>query len=232
MERYPVEEWAMQIEGKMNALDARIETELRRRYARDFKVVRRKISSEEALVTLYASPVDDPALMFRVNVTDGPVIRDDYVAFLRLREYTQALTGALNQVGLEAEAEAVIPDLEDTTGQPVTATLPRLLGLEGVDGMLVRVALKGPIEDISPAVNVLKASGLALKAPVVFMVYVFEGDGFDACRQSMLELPSTSDAIIRSHEPAARFTLAVEDGAARIAEAHGITIEGVENDGR
>ena len=222
----------MQIEGKLNALDARIETELRRRYGREFKVVRRKISSEEALVTLYASPVDDPALMFRVNVTDGPVIRDDYVAFLRLREYAQALTGALAGAGLEAEVEAVIPDLEDTTDQPVSATLPQLLSLEGVDGLLVRVALKGPVEDSAAVVNVLKASGLALGAPVVFMVYLFEGDGFDACRQSMRELPTTSDAIIRSHEPAARFTLAVEDGAARIAEAHGITIEGVENDGR
>ena len=232
MENYPVEEWSSQIEQKLGAFDAGIETGLRQRYGRAFKVVRRKINPEMGLVTLYASPADDPDLVFRVNVTEGAGAKDDYVAFLRLREYALELTGGLSRAGVEATVEAVIPDIGETTGLPADTALAQLLGREGVDGMLVRVALKGPVEDLSAAVAALKASGLQLGAPVVFTVYVFGEDGYEACRHAMQELPSTSDAVIRSFEPAARFALVTEDGTSRITEAHGIELEGGDGNGR
>ena len=215
------------INDSMDSLEDKVAQVLFERYRRAFTVCRTITSPGLDEITQYWCPEDDPTLVFSAQVRKGPVVRDDYVARLRAREFEQSLVASLEALGCDSAANAVLPRC-DTTGDDPSTTLSQLLGREGSIGMLVRVALRAPVPDPDGVAQALCDAGLACGASVVFNGYVLGDEGFEACRRQFMAVPSTSHDIITAFDPVAQFELVTENGACDVVSQQGIAMTGGE----
>ena len=231
VEYYPVQEWVSEVNQGMADFVLEAEQTLSQRYGRTIQLVKINVIPGMEEMTLFLRAEDDEALNFTARVTGEQVIRDNYVARLRLRECEQALETELARCGVTALVNAELPGC-DTTGLPASMPLSALLEHGDVPGIMVRVALRGPEAHADRAAEVLKAFGLRMGKWTVFSVFVFDEAGFEACREPFSTLPTMTEAILSDLDPVAEFSVSVRDGATRMANVKGNALTGGASNGR
>lgn len=230
-ENFPNQDWSAELNQKLNDFKRETEETLGKRYGRAFQVTSMKASPGAEEVLLFIRAEGDEPLMFTARVTGGSTIREDYVARLRMQECEKALEEALTRVGCEALVNATLPGC-DSSALPADTSLAELLEREDVYGLLIRIALKAPVENGRGVEEALEAAGLRWGKWTVFSGYVLDEAGFEACREPFATLPEVTEAIVTDLDPVAEFSVSVRDGTCQAADVKGNVLTGGTDDGR
>ena len=231
MESFPNQNWSAEFSRQLDGFKRETEEKLAQRYGRAFTITNMIGNAGVEEVQLFIRAEGDEPLVFTARVTEGSVVRDDYVARLRLRECERALEAELARAGCEALVSAAMPRC-DSTGLPVDTPIAQLLEREEVYGLLARVALKAPVENGSAVEDALKALGLRLGKWTVFSGYALDEAGFEACREPFATLPEVTEAIITDLDPVAEFSVSVRDGECVATDVKGDVLKGGAFNGR